>query len=190
LRKWGDAARQLNVPLIIGEGSTDAAAWRYPEIFLEPTFALYEINLYTRICAISQPLSILQWQYTADYSLLWGAGIFRSEGPLRPTQRFWNIKQLSDTPPQSFALPFTCSKEEVNCAAFGNIARNEYAVHLVNNGAARKAIIKGLPVNCADIRVYATNHLLSYQEMKANKAADGTITVDLPPVSFVTVIAK
>ena len=44
----------------------DAAAWRYPAIFKESTFALYEINLYTRLCAICQPLSILQWQLTAD----------------------------------------------------------------------------------------------------------------------------
>ena len=190
LKKWSDAARQLNVPLIIGEGSTDAAAHRYPQIFLESTFALYEINLYIRICAISQPLTILQWQYTADYSLLVGGGIFRTEGPLRPTQRFWNIRQLADTPEQVFALPFTCNKEEVNCAAFGNIARNEYAVHLVNNGAGRTATIKGLPNNLSDIKAFATNYALSRQEMKVTKASDGTLSVELPPIGFVTVIAK
>lgn len=190
LKKWADAASQLNVPLIVGEGSTDAAAHRYPMIFLESTFALYEINLYIRICAISQPLTILQWQYTADYSLLWGAGIFRTEGPLRPTQRFWNIQQLSDTPEQSFALPFTCNKEEVNCAAFGNLARNEYAVHLVNNGAGRTANIKGLPGNLSNIKVFATNNELSKQEIKVTKTTDGTISVELPPISFVTLIAK
>ena len=190
LRKWAAAARQLNAPLIVGEGSTDAAAHRYPMIFLESTFALYEINLYIRICAISQPLTILQWQYTADYSLLWGAGIFRTEGPLRPTQRFWNIQQLSDTPVQTFSLPFTCNKEEVNCAAFGNLTRNEYAVHLVNNGAARTANIKGLPDNLSNFKVFATNYELSKKEIQAKKATDGTISVDLPPMSFVTLIAK
>ena len=30
----------MNVPLIIGEGSTDAAAHQYPDIFNETTFAL------------------------------------------------------------------------------------------------------------------------------------------------------
>ncbi|MDD2526161.1 MAG: hypothetical protein PHH63_07595, partial [Bacteroidales bacterium] len=55
LHKWAGASRALNVPLIIGEGSTDAAAHTYAEIFNESTFALYEINLYTRICAICQP---------------------------------------------------------------------------------------------------------------------------------------
>ena len=190
LKKWAGGALQLNVPLIIGEGSTDAAAWRYPQIFLESTFALYEINLYTRIAAICQPQSILQWQFTADYSLLWGAGIFGTDGPLRPTQRFWNIRQLSDTPEKAFALPFTCDREEVNCAAFGNLARNEFAVHLVNNGAQRTATIKGLPNKFAVIDAFATNQSMSRQAIKATQAADGSISVELPPASFVTVLTK
>ncbi len=74
LRRWAEASRTLNVPLIIGEGSTDAAAHVYPQIFAESTFAFYEINLYIRLCAICQPLSILQWQLTSDYSILWGGG--------------------------------------------------------------------------------------------------------------------
>lgn len=111
LRKWADAAKAINVPLLVGEGSTDAAAHGYAEIFNESTFALYEINLYTRICAICQPLSILQWQLTSDYSLLWGDGIYGSKGPLRPTQRFWNIKQLASTPADALAIPVSSSKK-------------------------------------------------------------------------------
>ena len=123
LKKWADAAKAINVPLLVGEGSTDAAAHGYAEIFNESTFALYEINLYTRICAICQPLSILQWQLTSDYSLLWGDGIYGSKGPLRPTQRFWNIKQLASTPADALAIPVSSSKKNVNCAAFGNMVR-------------------------------------------------------------------
>lgn len=52
LNKWADAAREINVPLLVGEGSTDAAAARYAEIFNESTFALYEINLYI-LCHLS-----------------------------------------------------------------------------------------------------------------------------------------
>jgi hypothetical protein len=188
LHKWAGSARQLNVPLIVGEGSTDAAAWRYPQIFLEPTFALYEINLYVRIAAICQPLSILQWQLTSDYSILWGAGIYGSSGELRPTQRFWNLKQLAITPENSFALPFSCNKEEVNCAAFGNLSRGEYTVHMVNNGAGRTATIKGLS-NLSDVKAYATNQSVSMEAIKTTKAADGSISVELPPAGFVTVIA-
>ncbi|MDR1499982.1 MAG: hypothetical protein LBI58_03275 [Tannerellaceae bacterium] len=187
LERWAGSARSLNVPLIVGEGSTDAAAWRYPQIFLEPTFALYEINLYVRIAAICQPLSILQWQLTSDYSLLWGGGIYGSEGDLRPTQRFWNLKQLAATPAASFALPFSCDREDVNCAAFGNIACDEYAVHIVNNGAGRTATISGLPTST--VKAYATNHAMSMEEIKTTPSPTG-ITLTLPPAAFVTLVIR
>jgi hypothetical protein len=189
LHKWAAASRELNVPLIIGEGSTDAAAHVYPEIFAESTFAFYEINLYTRICAICQPLSILQWQLTSDYSILWGDGIYGSTGPLRPTQRFWNLKQLASTPEQAFAIPFTCDHEEVNCAAFGNIARNEYAVHLVNNGASRKATIKGLPAELKELEMYVTNREENMQRRGTIPIANGQVTLELPAASFISLIS-
>ncbi|MDR1727381.1 MAG: hypothetical protein LBT74_05565 [Acidobacteriota bacterium] len=192
LRRWAGAARRLNVPLLVGEGSTDAAAWRYPQIFLEPAFALYEINLYVRIAAIAQPLSILQWQLTADYSLLWGGGIFQSEGALRPTQRFWNLKQLAATPEDAFALPFASDKEDVNIAAFGNLARGAYAIHLVNNGAARQAVVKGLEdlPEPAELKAYATTDKLEMQELPVVRRGDGGIVVELPATGFVTVLAR
>jgi len=190
LRKWAGAATKLNLPLIVGEGSTDAAAHRYPMIFAESTFALYEINLYTRIAAICQPVSILQWQLTSDYSILWGDGIYGSEGPLRPTQRYWNLKQLASTPENAFALPFVCNKEEVNCAAFGNKATGEYAVHLVNNGATRTATINGLPSDVKEVKAYVTNANTGMEEVRIAKATNGGLSVELPPISFVSILAK
>ncbi|MBE6284745.1 MAG: hypothetical protein E7098_10450 [Mediterranea massiliensis] len=189
LIKWGNAAKQLNVPLIVGEGSTDAAAHRYPEIFNESTFALYEINLYTRICALCQPLSILQWQLTSDYSLLWGEGIFRSEGPLRPTQRFWNMKQLASTPEEALAIPLTVSKKKVNAAAFANLVRGQYAVHLVNNGADCFASITGLPKEVKSLKVYVTNTQDSMKETTV-QVQDGVAKVWMPAISFVTVLSE
>ncbi|GHV22476.1 hypothetical protein FACS189428_4590 [Clostridia bacterium] len=191
LEKWAAASRELNVPLIVGEGSTDAAAWVYPQIFKESTFALYEINLYMRIAAICQPQSILQWQLTSDYSILWGAGVYGSEGPLQPTQRYWNLKQLASTPEQAFAFPVGSSKKEVNTAAFGNIARGEYVVHAVNNGAARNAIIKGLPAGKAAIKVYVTNQEQGMEEVHAYKSLpNGDLEVQLPAMSFVSVFVN
>lgn len=189
LRKWAQAAESLNVPLIVGEGSTDAAAHRYPMIFNESTFALYEINLYTRICAICQPLTILQWQLTSDYSPLWGNGIYGSEGPLRPTQRFWNLRQLAMTPENSFSIPAECSKDNMNIAAFANIARNETAVHIVNNGASCEAEIKGLSHDAERAIVYVTN---AGQNSLAQALApsSGTLSLTLPAESFITIILK
>lgn len=189
LRKWADAARKINVPLIVGEGSTDAAAHQYPVIFNEPTFALYEINLYVRICAVSQPVSILQWQLTSDYSLLWGEGIFRSEGPLRPTQRFFNLKQLSMTPKDAFAVPVQCNKKNVNTAAFIKPATGESALHIVNNGAACEALVSGLPSDSRMALCYVTNSS-RHAETQLLTVDDGKVTVQLPAESFVTLIAQ
>jgi hypothetical protein len=191
LEKWAAASRELNVPLIVGEGSTDAAAWVYPQIFKESTFALYEINLYVRIAAICQPQSILQWQLTSDYSILWGGGVYGSEGKLEPTQRYWNLKQLASTPEQAFAFPVNSSKKEVNTAAFGNIAWGEYVVHAVNNGAARSAVIKGLPAGKAAIKVYVTNQEQGMKEMSTYKfLPEGNLEVQLPAMSFVSVFVN
>ena len=187
LRRWRDAARSINVPLIVGEGSTDAAAWRYPAIFKESTFALYEINLYTRLCAICQPLSILQWQLTADYSLLQGDGLLGDAGPLRPTQRFYNLQQLSLTPADAFAIPFAVDKENVNTAAFYHKAKDKGAVHIVNNGTACKAEIDGLPTSTRQADVYVTNAQQCAEKSQV-KVEQGKAVVDMPAESFVTVL--
>lgn len=189
LKEWAQAAESINVPLIVGEGSTDAAAHRYPQIFNESTFALYEINLYTRICAICQPLTILQWQLTSDYSPLWGNGIYRSEGPLRPTQRFWNLRQLSLTTENSFSVPAVCSKNNMNTAAFANIARGETTVHIVNNGAACEAEITGLPENAAEAIVYVTN-AKENSLAQALKPSSGSLNLTLPAESFITITIR
>ncbi len=189
LTQWREAAQQLIVPLLVGEGSTDAAAWTYPQIFSEPSFALHEINLYTRICAISQPKSILQWQLTSDYSLLKGGGLFGNDKePMQPTQRFWNMKQLAATPPGAFALPITSTSTTITCAAFGNIATGQYAVHIVNNGAQRTATLTGLPASLRELRMYVTD---SVRGMKAGKRVvvrEGSAQVILEAMSFTTLL--
>ena len=187
LRRWRDAARSINVPLIVGEGSTDAAAWRYPAIFKESTFALYEINLYMRLCAICQPLSILQWQLTADYSLLQGNGILGDDGPLRPTQRFHNLRQLAMTPADAFSIPLAVDKENVNTAAFYNKALGKGALHMVNNGAACKAELSGLPASVSHAVVYVTNASQNAEEQSVN-VSQGVATIDMPAESFITVL--
>ena len=187
LRRWHDAAQSINVPLIVGEGSTDAAAWRYPAIFKESTFALYEINLYMRLCTICQPLSILQWQLTADYSLLQGNGILGDDGPLRPIQRFHNLRQLAMTPADAFSIPLTVDKENVNTAAFYNKAQGKGALHMVNNGAACKAEVTGLPVSVSQAVVFVTNTRQNAEEMSVN-VSQGIATIDMPSESFVTIL--
>lgn len=184
LKKWAGAARELNLPLIVAEGSTDASAHMYSEIFYEQTFALYEINLYMRLCSICQPLAILQWQLTSDYSILSGNGIYGTQGPLSPTRRFWNLKQLASTPADAFSLPFSCTNLSVNCAAFGNIARGEYCLHMVNNGARRKALIRGLPDGVTKLEVFVTDQTKGMVKTREVNVINGTAEVELLPTSF------
>jgi hypothetical protein len=189
LAQWRDAARELNVPLVVAEGSTDAAAYRYPQILNEQSFALYEINLYLRILAIAQPRSILQWQLTADYSPLAGGGIFNDNGPLRPTRRFWNLKQLASTPPRSFSLPVACDHQpNVTCAAFGDIANGIYTVHLVNHGATRRATLSGLPPTVKELRLWVTDADRGMQESDRVPVTSGQAQFSLAATSYTTVI--
>ena len=189
LEKWAAASRQINVPLIVGEGSTDAAAHQYPGIFNETTFALYEINLYVRICNISQPLSILQWQLTSDYSILWGAGIYGSEGPLRPTQRYFNLLQLSMTPQNAFAIPSVCDKDNINVASYAKPSTGECAVHIVNNAASCEAVISGFPAATTEATVYITNTHTN-AEAALLPVKEGRVTVNMPAESFITILTK
>jgi len=190
LQHWADAATQSGVPLLVGEGSIDAAAWNYPDIFQEQTYALKEINLYTRLLAICQPQSILQWQLTSDYSPLIGGGIFGNNEPLHPGQRFWNLKQLSITPKGLYAMPVIGTSNNISIAALGDNAKSVYALHLVNNGPKRKVIISGFPANVKTMQCYITNKDLSMKNDGPVKVKNGKASFKLAATSYVTLISQ
>ena len=77
--------------------------------------------------------------------------------PFASYASFWNIKQLASTPADALAIPVRSGKKNVNCAAFGNMVRGEYAVHMVNNGAECEAVISGIPAEVKELKVYVTN---------------------------------
>jgi hypothetical protein len=190
LQKWADAATQLNKPLIVAEGSIDAQAWGYPQLFLEPSYALKEINLYVRLLSICQPESILQWQLTADYSLLAGGGIFGDTTKLRPTQRFWNMKQLSSTPENLKAIPISGNAKDISIAALGDNEKGIYAIHLVNNGAAREITIKGIPKNILQFKIFVTDKNRNMQQEKSVRVKNGEVTFILNQASFTSLFSK
>ena len=190
LQKWADAAAQLKKPLIVGEGSIDAQAWGYPAIFEEPVYALKEINLYTRLLAICQPESILQWQLTADYSLLSGGGIFGDNGRLRTTQRFWNLKQLGTTPPGLKAMPMESDASDISCAALGDKSKNEFAFHLVNNGPTREATLSGLPKTIHSLKIYVTDQSKSMKKEQSIPVKNGVARFKLDQTSFTSLFSE
>jgi hypothetical protein len=190
LQKWRDAATQMHLPLFIGEGSIDAAAWNYPQIFQEQIYALKEINLYTRLMAVCQPLSILQWQLTADYSPLKGGGIFGDNDSLQPTQRFWNLKQLASVPENLYAMPVTTDAPLISCAAQGNNERNAYAIHIVNNGAERMVTLKGLPSAVKKILIHTTSKNKNMEEEKPVVVVNGEAKFKIDAVSYTTTVSE
>jgi len=190
LQKWSAAAEQLLLPLIVGEGSIDAQVWGNPGIFLEPTYELEEISLYMRRLRVCQPLTILQWQLTSDYSPLAGGGIFGNPAPLHPTQRFWNLKQLAATPQDVAYLPLTASRANISCAALGNPAKGIYAVHIVNNGATRQVTLTGLPARVKTLRCYVTDPTHANKENAPVPVAGGRASFTLGTGSYLTLVSQ
>jgi hypothetical protein len=185
---WADAARQLGVPLMVTESGPDAHMHEYPGVRLEPWFQLQEIELYVRTCALGQPSTIMEWQFTTDYSVLRGGGVYGEAGPLKPTQRFWNLKQLGLTPPGAFALPISATRPEITCAAFGDLANGQFILHIVNQGGKRPAVLAGLPKTLVALRRFTTDAKRGMEETKAIKASDGKTQLVLPEASYTTLL--
>jgi hypothetical protein len=188
LSGWTQAARRLGVPLLITESGPDAHLHEYPGVRLEPWFQLQEIELYVRCCAYAQPATIMQWQLTTDYSILTGGGVYGESGPLKPTQRFWNLKQLGATPAGSLSLPLATDRPEVTAAAFGAPANNRYALHIVNMGNRRPAVLAGLPGSVKVWRRFITDAHQGMKELRRVEARNGAARFVLPSASFTTLL--
>ncbi len=190
LQIWADIARELNVPLLVGEGSTDAQAHGYPDVFLESSYSLNEIDLYVRTLNICQAQSILQWQLTSDYSILTGGGIYGTKGEMRPTQRFWNLKQLALTPQGSFHLPLTGDAKKISSVAYGDILNGVYSMHLVNNGGTRGVTISGIPENVKEFEIYVTTNKSGMDKQKSLSVKNGKVEFTLEAASFTSLINR
>jgi hypothetical protein len=187
MKAWLLSARKLNLPLMAVEGGPNSALHRYPRQFLEKWFQLSEIDLYVRICRDAQVSTILEWQLTPNYSVMIGNGLYDDKGPLRPTQRFWNLKQLGSTPEGSFSIPVEVSKPTISAAAFADILNGIYTIHMVNNSAERKAIISNIPSNVKTLNVYKTDITRGMQRVESVQVIDGIAEVVLESACYTTV---
>jgi hypothetical protein len=186
---WSTVARDLSLPLFVSEGGPDAEAHRHPDLFLERAYQFDEVELYLRVASLAQPTSILHWQLTADYTLLRGGGAYGHAGPLVPTLRFWAFRQLGSTPRGAFALPVRTNHPAVTAAAFHEIAKDQWAVHLLNRGAARPATISGLPRQLQEMRVIVTDGERGMVDVSTVTVVDGQATLNLAASSFTTLLA-
>jgi len=135
-------------------------------------------------------LSILQWQLTSDYSPLTGGGIFGKEGPLEPTRRFWNLRQLASTPKNLNYLPVTCDANSITCAALGNTQNKIYVVHIVNNGAERKLILNGIPGVVHALKIITTSKSNSMKAGKPVVVNNGKAEFILTADSYTTLVSQ
>jgi hypothetical protein len=119
-----------------------------------------------------------------------GGDTFGTKRPLLPTERIWNLKQLASTPEDAFAIPTTCNRQVVNCVAFGNKTRGEYAIHIVNNGAECQASVKGLPSNIKTLEVYVTDNVKGMEKTGEIKVVDGIAKFKLHKIGFTSLINK
>ncbi len=188
MRQWSDAARGLGVPLLATEAGPDAHLHEYPGVRLEPWFQLQEIDLYLRVCAHAQPATIMEWQLTTDYSVLKGGGVYGEPGPLEPTQRFWNLKQLGMTPPGARALPIASDQRALTAAAFGEPDGVSLAVHLVNNGGRRRVVLGGLPESVGALRCFVTDATRGMEESGRVEVRGGKAEFVLAPASYATLL--
>jgi hypothetical protein len=186
MQAWLLSAQKLNLPLMAVEGGPNSALHRYPNQFLEKWFQLSEIDLYVRICRDAQVATIMEWQLTPNYSVLTGNGLYGDNGPLRPTQRFWNLKQLGATPEGSFWIPCSVDRPNISAAATADILNGLYTIHLVNNSATRKATITNIPAAVKSLNVYKTDYTRGMQKAESVPVKNGSAEVVLESTCYTT----
>jgi hypothetical protein len=189
-KAWALSAQKLNVPLIVTEGGPNSAQHRYPMNFLEKFFQLSEIDLYLRVCKYAQPVSILEWQLTPDYSVLVGDGLYGDNGPLRPTQRFWNLKQLGSTPEGSFAIPVEVDRPNITATAFADILNGLYSIHIVNNSATRKVTLSGIPESVKSLNIYVTDAKQGMEKVNTVKVTNGSVNFTIDNQSYTSLMTN
>jgi hypothetical protein len=106
----------------------------------------------------------------------------------QPAQRFWDIKQLGMTAPDSTAVPITCDNPKVVSCAF--LDHGACVMHLVIKGAARLATVSGLPAGVKEMRTVVTDNHRGMQETGRVPVVQGTVQLPLDGMSFTSLVGN
>jgi hypothetical protein len=175
---WGNVAEWLGLPLLVTEMGVDASAY-YTRSYDSYEYGLHEARMAQELLTYSRPQGAQYWEFTDDYALARVAG----DGVVEPTPRFWLMKHFTDlAPPSSDALTAASDQPAVLVTAFGD--HRDYTVHILNLGAAREAVIAGLPDS--DWRVVETTEEAQFQEAPIAHTEAGTVHLHLPSRSLVS----
>jgi hypothetical protein len=174
---WGDVADWLRLPLLVTELGVDAAAY-YTRSWDSYHYGLREAKMTQELLLYAHPQGTQFWQFTNDYALVRGG----RDGTVEPTSRFWLMKHFTDlTPRGGEGLGARSDQEDVLYTAFRK--DGAYTLHILNVGAAREAVLEGLPDG--EWHVRETTEAEPYKERPALRSA-GSLRLNLPPRSLVT----
>jgi hypothetical protein len=181
---WGDLAERLGLPLLVAELGTDASGWR-GRTYDSYWYGMGEVRMYQELLLYARPQATLYWEFTADYSLVRTSPNASGGTDLQPTGRFWLTKQFTDlTPPDSEAVATSSDHPKVLFTAFRKDDR--LTLHIANLGAARPAVVQGLPEAAAVAGGVRTTESAGYAEFTPAAPQAGVLAVELPARSLVT----
>lgn len=166
------------------ELGVDAGAWQ-TRAFDNYSYALGEARMYQELLLHARPQGTMQWEFTADYSILKVDKDEQGQDRLTPSPRFWFVKHFCNlTPYHSQALTTVSDNPKVLVTAFS--AGPAFTVHIANLGAARSATLTGLPANLTRLQAVRTSAEDSFGSLDAVSPANGTLKLDLAPQSLLT----
>lgn len=184
---WGDVAEWLNLPLLVTEVGADAFAWRN-RMYDSYSYGLREVKMYQELLLYARPQGFMQWEYTADYSLVRVRN--NAAGPeLEPSARFYFLKQFSNlTPRNADVLETSSDQANVLLTAFSGNERGKPALtlHIANLGVQSEVAIEGLPSDMAEMRAVRTTEERHYEELAPVKVVNGKATVHAAARSMIT----
>lgn len=181
---WGDLAERLKLPLLVTELGVDAGAWQ-TRAYDNYSYAVQEVRMYQELLLHARPQGTMQWEFTADYSILKQDKDEQGKDRLTPTARFWFVKHFCNlTPYHSEALATASDNPKVLVTAFRS--GSTFTVHIANLGAARAATITGLPANLTRLQAVRTSAEDSFRKLDAVAVSKGAAKLDLAAQSLLT----
>jgi O-glycosyl hydrolase len=178
-RAWRDLAESLELPLLVTEFGVDAAAWRtrsYDTYY----YAMQEVGMMQDILTHARPRSTMQWELTADYSIVDEvAGQLVPGTRMRMLAHYYNL-----APTPSRGVSAVSSHEAVRATAFVD-ENGAWSVHLTNHGAGREVTIGGLPPGQAVLARIDDSE--GTRDIEDRPSPDGRLTVALPAQCICTV---
>lgn len=185
---WGDLAQRLGLPLLVTELGVDAGAWR-TQAFDSFLYAVQEARMYQELLLYARPQGTMQWEFTADYSIVAVGKTPQGEATLEPTVRYSFVTHFCNlTPYHSQALATTSDNGRVLVTAFRGQGgeRDRFTVHILNTGAAREATLTGLPDGIESLRAVVTGETEWFVDREPVAVRDGASSLSLEPFSLLT----